>query len=117
TGGGTLTILENAFISDNTSLVVANIAQGICDYWSSITATGDPAHGGIVVNSVTIDGAAVLTEMKAAISGVITDTAVADAWLAFYQATEAVVKTIPCTINEEMPGTPTYPQDFSETIS
>jgi len=113
--GGTLALLEAAFITDNSGLVPGNIAQGICDYWSSITATGAPAHGGTAVVSVAINGGAVLASMVAAITGVITTAAVPDAWLAFYQATESVVKTIPCTITELMPpsGTPT---PFAEVI-
>jgi len=114
--GGTLSLLEAAFITDNSSNVPGNIAQGICDYWSSINTIGAPAHGGISVVSVAINGGAVFAAMLAAINGTITNTAVADAWLAFYQATEAVVKTIPCTITEMMPGSPPYPQAFAEVI-
>lgn len=117
TAGGTLSILESAFVSDNTSAVAAQIAQGICDYWSSFATPGTPAHGGTSVVSVVVNGGSVLAAMTAAVQGLIRDTATADGWLDFYNATESVVKTIPCTITEMMPGSPPYPQAFPETIS
>jgi len=115
--GGTLSILESAFVSDNTSGMAAQIAQGICDYWSSFAVPGVPAHGGTSVVSVVVDGASVIAAMTAAVQSLITDVEQADGWLNLYQDTEAVVKTIPCVITEMIPGTPPVPTPFPETIS
>ena len=112
TFGGNVSILESAFITDNSTAVPENIAQGICDYWSTITAPGTPSHGGTTVISVTVDGSAILSAMKAAVQNVTVG-----GWSAFFSATGAIVKTIPCTVTEMMPGTPPYPQAFMETIA
>lgn len=125
TAGGTVSILEAAFVSDNTSAMVAKIAQGICDYWSSFitpTSITDPEtglypHGGTSVVSVVVNGTAVLAAMTAAVQALITNTAKVDAWLDFYNATQAVVNTIPCVITEMIPGTPPVPTPFPEVIS
>jgi len=117
TAGGTLSILEAAFVTDNTSGMAAQIAQGICDYWSSFIVAGIPAHGGTSVVSVVVNGAAVLAAMTAAIEALITDQSQADGWLNFFQDTETVVKTIPCVITEMIPGTPPVPTPFPETIT
>ena len=115
--GGTVAILESAFISDNTPTMVAKIAQGICDYWSTFITVGIPAHGGTTVVSVVVTGAAVLASMTAAVQALITNVATEDGWLGFYDATEAVVKTIPCIITEMIPGTPPVAVPFPETIT
>lgn len=109
--GGDISILESAFISDNSPQVPAQIAQGICDYWSSITTPGTPAHGGTSVVSVKINGSAVVSDMENAINSVSSG-----GLDAFFDATGAVVKTIPCTITEMMPTTPPSPQSFPEVI-
>lgn len=110
--GGDVTILESAFVSDNSTAVPAQIAQGICDYWSSINTAGTPSHGGTSVVSVVIDGESLVSAMESAIRGVTSG-----GWPAFFSVTDAVVKTIPCTITELMPTTPPTQQTFQEYIS
>lgn len=113
--GGIKSILDVGFISDNTPTTIDNIASAICGYWSSIDKVGLPAHGGTSVSSVVIDGNSKLSEMKTAIEDSITDIA-AGGWTDFYNNTQAVVKTIPCSITELMPPT-NSPQVFMETIT
>lgn len=112
TVGGNQSLLNSGFITDNTPLTIDSIAEGICNYWSTNNAIGTPAHGGTSVVSVVIDGASATPAMKAAIESIITDVS-GDGWTAFYQATQDVVKTIPCIITEIVAGTPT---PFEETI-
>ena len=115
--GGTVSILEAAFVPDNTPGMATQIAQGICDYWSSFAVAGVPAHGGTSVITVVVNGASVFAAMTSAVQSLITDAQTTDVWLNFYQQTEIVVKTIPCTITEMMPGSPPYPQAWQETIT
>ena len=113
--GGTKSILDTGFISDNTSATVTNIATEICNYWSSNNAVGAPTHGGTSVQSVTIDGASKITVMTEAIEGFITDQP-DDGWVGFYNVTQTVVKSIQCTIVELIqPGN--VPTEFIETIT
>ena len=114
TTGGTKSLLEAGFISDNTSATIDRIAEGICDYWISNNTPGTPAHGGTSVVSVTIDANSKLADMKAAIAALVTDEPVSGFMDVFYQATQDVVKTIPCTIVEMISRTPT---PFEETIT
>jgi len=115
--GGTLSILESAFVATNDAGMPAQLAQGICDYWATNIALGVPAHGGTSVVSVQVNAALVLAAMTAAVQALITDAAVPDAWQKFFEETEAVVSTIPCIVTEMMPGSPPFPQAFPETIS
>ncbi len=117
TAGGILSILESAFISDNTAATIDRIALGLCNYWSSFITPGAPAHGGISVVSVVVNGAVVFAAMKAAVTALVTNQLKPDGWIDFYNATEAVVRTIPCVITEIIPGTPPVPTPFPETIS
>jgi len=117
TAGGTLSLLESAFISDNTPATITKIAQGLCNYWSSFITPGAPAHGGTSVVSVVVNGSAVLAPMIAAAQALVTDQSKPDGWLDFYNATQNVVKTIPCVITEIIPGTPPVPTPFPEFIT
>lgn len=115
TGGGTKSILDGGFISDNTSATVTSIAAAICNYWATNNTPGDPAHGGTSVVSVTIASAAAIPAMEAAITGYMTDQP-GDGWLGFYNVTEPVVNSIVCTIVELIqPGN--VPTPFVETIT
>ena len=115
TAGGTISLLETGFITDNTPATVSNIAAAICNYWASNNTPGVPAHGGSAVQSVTIAGAAAIPAMEAAISGYITDQP-DDGWVGFYNVTQTVVNSIQCTIVELIqPGS--VPTPFIETIS
>ena len=109
--GGTKSLLDSGFVTDNTTATIQSIAEGICNYWSSNNTPGTPTHGGTAVQSVTIDGASKIPAMVAAITG-----ATSGGWEGFYAATEAVVKTIPCVIVELIPPFST-PTPFPETIS
>lgn len=115
TAGGDVSILEAAFTMDNTPAGVAKLAQGICDYWATCTTTGTPAHGGTAVQSVTVNGAAMYSDMTAAITAFISSPS-PPGFEGLYAATEAVVKTIPCVIVELLPPTAT-PTPFPETIT
>lgn len=116
TAGGTAAILESAFEVTDPATEPAKLAAGICNYWATFAAPGVPAHGGTVVQSVVVSGAAMIAAMTAAIQGAITDKEVADPFVKFFQDTEAVVKTIPCVITEVIPGTPPVPTPFPEFI-
>lgn len=116
TPGGTVSILEAGYTTDNTDAGIIRLAQSICDYWATNNATGAPAHGGNSVQSVTIDGAAKYAQMESAIRSIITDQATADGWLNFYNATQTIVQSISCTVVELMPPDNT-PQAFPETIT
>ena len=113
TPGGTQSILNAGFISDNTTATITAIAEGICNYWTTNNAIGTPTHGGTSVQSVDINGAAVIPQMIAAIQSILTDVA-GLGFEAFYTATEAIVKTIPCVITEIVDGSPVQ---FPETIT
>ena len=113
--GGDLSILEAAFVSDNTSASVARLAHGICDYWSTCTTPGAPAHGGTAVQSVTINGAAMYSAMTAAINNFMANPS-PPGFAGLYAATEAVVNTIPCVIVELIPPFAT-PTPFPEFIT
>ncbi len=117
TAGGTKSLLDAAFSSDNTSASIDALAQGIADYWATNNALGSPAHGGLSVISVVIPTGSFLTDFKNAILSILTDTSVADGWFNFYDAVEGVLTGATCTITELMPGSPPFPQAFSETIS
>lgn len=116
TAGGTAAILESAFEVTDPATEPAKLAAGICNYWATFATPGVPAHGGTVVQSVVVSGAAMIAAMTAAIQGAITDKEVADPFVKFFQDTEAVVKTIPCVITEVIPGTPPVPTPFPEFI-
>lgn len=113
TPGGDQSLLNAGFISDNTTATITSIAEGICNYWSTNNAIGTPAHGGSVVESVVIDGASVIPAMISAIEAIITDTPDLG-FEALYNATETVVKTIPCIVTELVSGVST---PFPETIT
>lgn len=116
TQGGNIAILEAGFITNNSTAGIRQIAEAICDYWATNNAPGAPAHGGSSVANVVIDGASSYDAMEASIISILTDQLVVDGWLNFYQATEAVVNVISCTITELIqPGS--VPTDFAETIS
>lgn len=115
TAGGTLSLLESGFISDNTPATVTNVAAAICNYWASNNTPGLPAHGGTSVVSVTIDGASAIPAMTAALQAIVTDQP-ADGWVGFYNASQAVVLSIPCVVVELIqPGN--VPTPFPETIT
>lgn len=116
TAGGTLSILEDAFLVSDPAAQVAKLAAGVCNYWATCGVPGIPAHGGTVVQSVTIAGASMIAAMTAAIQSLVTDQAVPDPFGKFFQTTEAVVKTIPVTVVEVIPGTPPTPTPFPEFI-
>ena len=116
TAGGTAALLESAFEVTDPATEPAKLAAGICNYWATFATPGVPAHGGTVVQSVTVTGAAMIDAMTAAIQGAITDQEVADPFVKFFKDTEAVVKTIPCVIVEVLPVTPPTPTPFPEFI-
>ena len=113
--GGTKSILDAGFITDNTVTTVTNIATAICNYWATNNTPGLPAHEGSEVESVTVAAAAVIPAMTLAIQGYITDQPDLG-WLGFYNATQPVVNSIQCTIVELIqPGDVSTP--FIETIT
>ena len=54
---------------------------------------------------------------EAAIRALVTDEEVPDAFAAFYQATENVVRLFPCTVVEIIPGSSPAPVPFPESIA
>ena len=114
--GGDVSILEDAFHVADPAAQVQKLAAGICNYWSTFTTPGIPAHGGTVVQSVTVAGASMIGAMAAAIQSLVTDQEVPDPFVKFFQTTESVVKTIPVTVVEVLPGPPPTPIPFPEFI-
>lgn len=113
--GGTKSILDSGFITDNTPATVSNIAAAVCNYWATNNTPGTPTHGGTSVQSVTIAAAAAIPAMTAAIQGYVTDEA-GDGWVGFYNVTQSVVNSIQCTVVELIqPGN--VPTPFLETIT
>lgn len=116
TVGGTKSILDTAFTTDNTTASIDAMATGICNYWDSNNTPGTPAHGGTVVVSVAINAAAKISVMKSAIEAFIASPS-PPGFLGLYQATEAVVNTFACVITETINVPPPTNTPFSETIS
>lgn len=114
--GGDASILEDAFQVTDPAAQVQKLAAGICNYWSTFTTPGTPAHGGTVVQSVTVAGASMIGAMAAAIQSLVTDQEVPDPFVKFFQTTESVVKTIPVTVVEIIPVPPPTPTPFPEFI-
>ena len=114
TQGGTLSLLQAGFVTDNTSATIDRFAQAICDYWVSNNATGTPAHGGTSVQSVTI--VPDVPAMRSAIQSLVTDQERVDPYRFFMATQEAVVNTFVCTIVELLPPNHT-PTPLTETIS
>lgn len=114
--GGDVSILEEAFQVADPAAQVQKLAAGICNYWSTFATPGIPAHGGTAVVSVTVAGAAMIPAMAAAIQSLVTDQEVPDPFVKFFQTTEVVVKTIPVTVVEMLPGPPPTPTPFPEFI-
>jgi len=113
--GGTKSILEAGFISDNTSATVNNIAAAICGYWATNITPGIPTHGGVAVQSVVINSMAKVSAMQSAIENFIT-TEPDLGWEGFYNVTQSVVVTFECAIVELLPPNGS-PVTFMETIT
>jgi hypothetical protein len=114
--GGDVSILEDAFLVSDPASQVAKLAAGICNYWTTFATPGAPAHGGTAVVSVTVAGATMIPAMAAAIQSLVTDQEVSSPFVKFFQITETVVKTIPVTVVELIPGAPPTPTPFPEAI-
>lgn len=114
--GGEVSILEDAFQVADPAAQVQKLAAGICNYWSTFTTPGVPAHGGTAVVSVTVAGAAMIPAMAAAIQSLVTDQEVPDPFVKFFQTTESVVKATPVTVVEMIPVPPPTPTPFPEFI-
>ena len=117
TAGGNVALLEDAFLVEDPSAQVGRLAAGLCNYWATCGGPGVPAHGGTSVQSVAITTAGQVGAMEAAIRALVTDQEVPDAFAQFYQATETVVRTFPCTVVEVIPGSPPAPVPFPEFIA
>jgi len=115
TAGGTKSLLETGFITDNTPATITTIATGICNYWATNNTPGTPAHGGTAVQSVTIPAAAAIPAMEDAIVALIADED-PGGWVGFYNATQPVIESLECIIVELMPPNAT-PTPFIETIT
>ena len=83
TAGGNVSLLEDAFLVEDSSVQVTRLAAGLCAYWATCGVPGMPAHGGISVQSVVITTAGHVAAMEAAIRALVTDEEVPDAFAAF----------------------------------
>lgn len=117
TAGGDVSLLEDAFLVEDSSAQVSRLAAGLCAYWATCGVPGVPAHGGTSVQSVVITTAGHVSAMEAAIRALVTDEEVPDAFAVFYQATQDVVQLFPCTVVEIIPGSPPAPVPFPEFIA
>ena len=98
--GGTQSILDPAFISDNTSATVTQIADAICDYWESVDTPGEATVLDVVI-SVTVDASAQRAPMEQAIIDYTESGPARNGWAGFYDATEEVVNQIPFEVTEQ----------------
>lgn len=117
TAGGDVSLLEDAFLVEDSSVQVTRLAAGLCSYWATCGAPGVPAHGGTSVQSVVVTTAGHVSAMEAAIRALVTDEEVPDAFAVFYQATQDVVQLFPCTVVEIIPGSPPTPVPFPEFLA
>lgn len=97
--GGTLSILQNGFISDNTAATATDLATSICNFLETNTTTGVPQVGQSV-QSVTIAANDKISTMAAAILAIINTPPITTGWVNLYNAIDPIVKTIECTIIE-----------------
>lgn len=97
--GGTISILQNGFISDNTAATATALATAVCNFLETNTTTGTPQVGSSV-QSVTIAANAKISTMAAAILTIINTPPATTGWVNFFNAIDPIVKTIECTIIE-----------------
>ena len=97
--GGTLSILQNGFITDNSAATATVLATAVCNFLETNITPGLPQVGTSVV-SVTIAASAKISIMAAAILGVVSSPPATTGWINFYNAIDPIVKTIECTIIE-----------------
>ena len=103
--GGTKSLLDSAFLADNTVNTANIIGAGIASYWRSVTTPGAPAHGGssvVSVNVILLD----ITITNAVLS-VLTAVEQVNGWLRFHSAVEDAVKTAVFEVTELVAGVPT----------
>lgn len=97
--GGTLSILQNGFISDNTAATATALATAICNFLETNITPGSPEVGSSV-QSVTIAANIKISIMASAILNIINTPSVTTGWVKFFKVIDPIVKTIECTIIE-----------------
>lgn len=101
--GGSVGLLNDAFLGENSADNVTRMANKICNYWETFTIPG-PAQVLDVVLSVTVNATAQKAALIAAINSYITSDN-RSGWVGLYQQIETVVKTIPFVIVEQTVST------------
>ena len=102
--GGVESLLDDAFLGDNTPTVVNNMAQSVNDYWHSIPP-GTPTHGGSVVISVTTNLTSV--NIESAIIEIMNNPPTNDGIGNLLNAINDTVQAATFFITENVSGTPT----------
>ena len=98
--GGDPSILEPAFISDNSPETITQIANALCDYWETFTEPGDAEVLDVVTN-VAPDASGQRSEMENAIADYVASGDSRDGWVGWYYATQDVVSQIPFSVTEQ----------------
>ena len=113
--GGDASILDPAFISDNSSATITQIANALCDYWESFTTPGEAQVLDVVV-SVSPDASAQRAPMESAIIDYINSGDARDGWVGWYEATQDVAEQIPFAVTEQDTSTGST-QTFTRYVS
>jgi len=113
--GGDASILEPAFLSDNTPATITQIANALCDYWESFATPGG-AEVLDVVLSVVPDASAQRAPMEAAIIDYAESGDSRTGWDGWYNATQDVVSQIPFLVTEQDTSTGST-QTFTRFVS
>jgi len=112
--GGDLSLLIEAFGTDNTDASITRMASKLCAYWAGVPQIGTPAHGGTSVVSVVAAFDEYSSALESTIRSMITATLFEKPYKRFFGAVESVLKTVPILVSEMMPTSPPSPQTFTE---
>ena len=113
--GGDPSILDPAFISDNSPETITQIANALCDYWESFVTPGDAEVLDVVTN-VAPDASAQRAPLESAIVDYINSGGARDGWVGWYYATQGVVSQIPFSVTEQDTSTGST-QTFTRFVS
>jgi hypothetical protein len=110
--GGDILLLISAFSSDNTEETVISMSQNIAGFWETVTTTGEPAHGGSEVVSVTVT----INEeaLRSAINSNVDVPPQTQGWLPMHISIEIILKTAVFVVTELVNG---IEVQFNESIT
>lgn len=104
--GGSKSLLNGAFVSDNTPSTISSIASGLLNYWDTVI-TIDPAGAEVldVVVSVVVSASGLQSALENAISSYSEAGNARNGWVGFFEAQEDVIKQIPFIVTETQTST------------